>query len=149
MGLFKDLWRMKKEAKALEKQVAAESGIDTSLRGLLHEAPGMLSQAGQMLHNMQAGQAEGERLRTQGVPALARLVAVRDTGMTIGVAGQDSPVAQLDLDVTLAGSPPFSATVQQVVPRLAVGRLIPGSNLPVKIDPLDHSKLIVDWEAPV
>jgi hypothetical protein len=149
MGLFKDLLKMRREAKALEQQVAAQSGIETSLRGLLHQAPGMLSQAGQALHTMQTGQAEGERLRAQGVPAIARLVAVRDTGMTIGVGGQDSPVAQLDLEVTLTGSPSFTATVQQVVPRLAVGRLIPGSTLPVRVDPLDHSKLIVDWEAPV
>lgn len=55
----------------------------------------------------------------------------------------------MGLEVTVAGAPPFRATVEPIVPRLAVGRLIPGSNLPVRIDPLDHSKLIVDWEAPV
>ena len=34
-------------------------------------------------------------------------------------------------------------------PRLAVGRLVPGTSLPVKVDRADPQKLIVDWEAPV
>jgi len=134
------------------KKQAEATGVDTSLRGLLAQAPGMMSQATDALAQVQSGKDEGDRLRAEGVPGTAKLLAVRDAGMTLGggaVGGLDNPVAVLDLEVTLEGSESYRATITQMVPRLAVGRLIPGTDLPVKVDPMDHSKLLVDWEAPV
>ncbi|MDP9340950.1 MAG: hypothetical protein M3Q23_02330 [Actinomycetota bacterium] len=157
MGIFKDLREAKKAAKELQGQaeeLQRESGAPTGLKGALEmmkQAPGMMAQATQALHDVQAQQAEAARLQTEGVPATAKLLAVRDAGMTMtGMgAGMDSPVADLDLEVTIPGSDPFRTTVRAAVPRFQMARLAPGALLPVRIDPLDHSKLVVDWNAPV
>lgn len=148
MGIFKDVRKLNKQA----KEMAKEQGVDTSLRGLMKQAPGMLEQASQQLQQVQAGQAESQRLKAEGVPATAKLLAVRDAGITLGggaVGGLDNPVADLDLEVTLEGREPYRTTVRQMVPRLAVARLIPGSELPVRVDAADPSAVLVDWDAPI
>lgn len=153
MGLFKDLRNLRKQTKALRRQ-SDEQGVDTSIRGLLSSAPGLLSQAGQALQQVQSGKAESDRLRAEGIPGRARLLAIRDTGMTIGgtslgMSGEKNPVAELDLEITVGSDQPYRTTIRQMVPRLSVGRLIPGSDLPVKVDPRDGSNALVDWEAPL
>ena len=148
MGLFKDVRKLNKQA----KEMAKEEGVDTSLRGLMKQAPGMLEQVSQQLQQVQTGQAESQRLKTEGVPATAKLLAVRDAGVTLGgaaVGGLDNPVADLDLEVTVEGREPYRVTVRQMVPRLAVARLLPGSELPVRVDAADPSAVLVDWDAPV
>jgi hypothetical protein len=148
MGIFKDVRKLNKQA----KEMAKEQGVDTSLRGLMKQAPGMLEQASQQLQQVQTGQAESQRLKTEGLPATAKLLAVRDAGVTLGgaaVGGLDNPVADLDLEVTVEGREPYRVTVRQMVPRLAVARLLPGSELPVRVDAADPSAVLVDWDAPV
>lgn len=148
MGIFKDLWRLNKQA----KEIAKEQGFATNLRGLMKMAPGMLEQAGQQLQQVQAGQAETQRLKAEGLPATAKLLAVHDAGITLGgaaVGGLDNPVADLDLEVTLKAREPYRVTVRQMVPRLAVARLLPGSDLPVRVDAADPSAVVVDWDAPI
>lgn len=145
MGLFKDLRALRKQS----RQMQQDAGMGTGLLGLVKATPGLVAQATETLHDVQEGQAEGARLLAEGRPGTARLVAVRDTGTTIGTGAQDNPVAELDLDVRLDGRDPYRATVTQLIPRLAVGRLVPGSELPVKVDRNDPQKLVVDWEAPV
>jgi hypothetical protein len=153
MGLFKDLKNVTKQSKELKKQ-AEDQGVDTSMRGMLASASGSLSQASDMLAQAQTGKAEGDRLRTEGVPAQARILAIRDTGMTLGGAvlgapGQENPVADLDIEVSWEGVEPYRVTIRQLVPRLHVGRLVPGTSIPAKVDPLDHANLVLDWEAPI
>ena len=153
MGIFKDLRRLTKQAKQMRAH-AEEQGVDTSLRGMLASAPGLLSQASEAMSQAQEGKAEGDRIRAEGVPAQARILAIRDTGMTLGGAalgapGSENPVADLDLEVTIEGAARFHVTIRQVVPRLHVGRLIPGTSIPAKVDLLDHAKLVLDWEAPI
>lgn len=148
MGIFKDVRKLNKQAKELAK----EQGIDTSLRGMMKQAPGMLEQASQQLQQVQTGQAKGQRLRAEGVPATAKLLAVRDAGITLGggaVGGLDNPVADLDIEVIVDGREPYRVTIRQMVPRLAVARLIPGSELPVRVDAADPSAVLVDWDAPI
>lgn len=153
MGWFKDMRNLRKQVKEMQQQAAA-SGVDTSLGGMLARTPDMLAGATQAIQQAQQGKAEGDRLRAQGLPGRARLLAVHDTGMTLGgsalgAAGQENPVAQLHLEVSVGGRPPYQATVTQMVPRLAVARLVPGSELPVKVDPLDPTNVLVDWDAPL
>lgn len=153
MGLFKDLRKLKKQAKALSEQASEQSGVDASLGGLLRQAPNMMNQATEALSLVQEGQAERDRLNQIGVRAAARLVSVRETGMTVGGSGlgaaRENPVADLDLEVSLPDDEPYPVTVRQMVPRLAVARLVPGSQLPVIVDPGDRQKLLIDWEAPI
>jgi hypothetical protein len=146
MGLFKDLRNARKEAKALQEELTGGTSSFGMLRELVSEAPAMLHQAGEQLHGLQEGQAEGDRIRSTGVSGRATIAAVRDTGMTIGLGGMDNPVAELDLDVTVDGTPPYRLTQRQMVPRLQIGRLVPGATVPVKVDPVDHDKVVVLWE---
>ncbi len=149
MGLFKDLRKLSKQA----KQMGRESGVDTSVRGLLKQGPGMIQQASDALGQVQAGKAEGDRLRSVGVPGRAILLTVEDTGMTVGgttlAAALENPVADLELEVTYGDSEPYQLTVRQMVPRLDVARLVPGTELPVLVDPSDPQQVLVDWDAPV
>jgi hypothetical protein len=156
MGIFKDLREAKKAARELQKpaEIQQQTGMPTGLKGtvgMMKQAPGLFAQATGALQQAQAQQAEASRLQAEGVPGMAKLIQARDAGITMtGMgAGMDSPVADLDLEVTLPGSESFRTTVRAAVPRLQVARLAPGAPLPVRVDPLDHSKLVVDWNAPV
>ncbi len=145
MGIFKDLWNARKQMKALEKQTFGTTSSVGMLGELVKEAPGMIQQASATLGQMGADNAQAQQLGQTGVDAQATIVAVRDTGTTIGVGGVESPVAELDLMVHLAGHPDTKATVRTPVPRLSIGRLTPGGTLPVKVDPLDLTKAAVVW----
>jgi hypothetical protein len=146
--VFKDLRAMKKQAKELQKeQLGGRSGFG-AMRDMLKQAPGMMQQGMDQLKQMQAGQAEAQRLLSQGVDATATFVAARETGMAVGAEGFEQPLAELDLDVELPGQPPAQITIRQVVPRLSFGRLVPGAVFPVKVDPMDHSKVVILWDAP-
>ena len=157
MGIFKDLREARKAQKQLvqeAEQLQEQTGMRPGLGGLMDmmkEAPGLLAQATGALQQAQAGQAEAARLQTEGVPAMAKLVQAHDAGITMtGMgAGMESPVADLVLDVSIPGQQSYRTTVRAAVPRLQVARLAPGSALPVRVDPLDHSKLVVDWDAPI
>ncbi|MGO8798047.1 MAG: hypothetical protein ACLQJL_03045 [Roseiarcus sp.] len=66
-----------------------------------------------------------------GVRCSAKVLAVADTGVTI----DEDPVAQLTLLVSPPpGAPPFDATIEATVSRLAIPRN--GDRLPVVCDPL-------------
>ena len=84
---------------------------------------------------------------------LARLLAVRDTGLTLGGthlgAARDNPVADLRLEVHLGAGDPYETIVREMVPRLAVGRLVPGNELAVRVDPDDRHTVLVDWDTPM
>ncbi len=148
MGFLKDIRKLTKQA----KQMGTESGVDTSVRGLLRQAPGMIQQASDALSQVQAGKAAGDGLRTVGAPGRAVLLSVKDTGMTLGgtavAAALENPVADLELEVTFDDAEPYQLTVRQMVPRLAVARLVPGTELPVLVDPADPRQVLVDWDAP-
>jgi len=81
-----------------------------------------------------------ELLRT-GVRAVATVLEVRDTG----TSRNDDPSVQLTLDVAATGqSPPFRASVTQVVSRVCIPR--PGDRLEVAFDPLHPDDLVLDTE---
>jgi hypothetical protein len=143
MGAIRDFLRFRKQAKEERGQMPA-----ADLAQMIGAASGTLEDVPGLLDAIVDAEEEAERLRRDGVEATATLVAVRETGITIGTGEQDDPMAELDLDVVVGDEPPTRVTTRQVVPRLAAGRLVPGSELPVIVDPTDHARLIVDWNAP-
>ncbi|HET9249756.1 MAG TPA: hypothetical protein VFP13_07455 [Actinomycetota bacterium] len=142
MGRIRDFLRFRKQAKDAGELMPAADLAEAlgAASGTLEDVPGILDA-------IVDAEEEAERLRRDGVEATATLVAVRDTGITIGTGAQDGPMAELDLDVVVGDGPPERVTTRQVVPRLSGGRLVPGSELPVIVDPTDHTKLVVDWDA--
>lgn len=81
-------------------------------------------------------------LRTEGLRGMATVVSVGDTGVTVN----NDPVAIIALDVSLPGTSLYRVEVRQLVSRMAVGALTPGSQLPVVVDPDDLTQVVVDWE---
>ncbi|MCU0280429.1 MAG: hypothetical protein MUE66_01035 [Acidimicrobiia bacterium] len=84
------------------------------------------------------------RLLRAGLPARALVERMWETGVTIN----ESPVFGFGLQVTREGEEAYSAEVQQAVPRMLVGAVLPGATLAVKVDPADPARVAIDWSAP-
>ena len=81
------------------------------------------------------------RIEQSGTPGEARVVSVGQTGMLIN----NNPVIEFDLEVTLPGMAPYRTTTRSTVPIIALPRVMPGARLPIKADPSEPSKIVVDW----
>lgn len=86
------------------------------------------------------GEDEARLIRKSGTTATARVLELRDTGMTLN----ENPVVSLRVMVQPDGLPPFEATMKALVGRLDVPRVQPGAILPVKYDPNDHARVALD-----
>jgi hypothetical protein len=82
---------------------------------------------------------EARRLLQIGRRGHAMVMAVRDTGKTVG----ENPETELDLCVALAGQEPYRVTHRQVIARIAVGSLWPGAKVPIRVDPSDPHNVLV------
>lgn len=82
-------------------------------------------------------------LRDRGVPGQATVKAARATGETRNL----NPVYDVDLMVMPDNGQAYNATVRTEVNSLAVAQCVPGTRVPVKADPVDPTKLWVDWVA--
>lgn len=86
------------------------------------------------------GEDEARLIRKNGAPAMAEVLELKDTGMTLN----ENPVVSLRVMVRPEGVPPFEATMKALVGRLDVPRVQPGAMLPVKYDPNDHTRVALD-----
>jgi hypothetical protein len=57
------------------------------------------------------------------------------------------PTITMELDVELPGRASYRAGARQPVGRLVIGRLEPGTTIPVRVDPEDLEKVVVDEPA--
>lgn len=127
MGMFKDLRSMSKTAKELKKD---------------NPSPGfreMISQGKEALESVQdqfgdSAIAEDPNARS----GTAVITAIRDTGVTMN----ENPNVEFDLEVSSGGFT-YEATHTQVVSRLQVPNLQPGTTVNVKIHPTDQDKLVI------
>lgn len=110
----------------------------------------VMSVAGAMLYltGRKVGSFSGvaPRLLRTGLPARAVVERMWETGVTVN----GSPVFGFGLQVTRDGQEAYPAEVQQAVPRMLVGAVLPGGTLAVKVDPADPARVGIDWsESPV
>jgi hypothetical protein len=89
------------------------------------------------------GYHEAQRLRTQGVPGQAGIVSMRQTGVYLN----EQPQVELTLQVETEMHGPYQVTVREYVPLMMLGALSSGRPLPVKVDPADPQKLVIEWES--
>jgi hypothetical protein len=82
-----------------------------------------------------------KRMLATGLPGTATVVAVSDTGVTVN----NDPVAALTLDVAVGDGVPYRVETRQLVSRMAVGALQPGTRLPVLVDPTDKNQVVIDF----
>ena len=127
MGMFKDMRDLSKAGKEMKK----ERG------GSLKMMKDGLAQANQMVQGVQADQQLAERLANEGVDGTATIVSMQATGANINM----QPELQFQLTVDVNGSQ-SSVTHTQVVSPAVIGQLQPGAQVPVKVDPNDHSQLM-------
>ncbi len=133
MGFFKDLNNIKKQADAMTPQEYKGIG------GMMRMSRDGMAQMSSAMNDMAAEAQRANHLSTAGLPGTATITALRDTGATVN----DHPVVELDLQVSLSGGAPYAATTRQTINRLYVGNFQPGTAVSVKVDPADHSQLII------
>jgi hypothetical protein len=128
MGMFKDMRDLSKAGKEMKK----ERG------GSLKMMKDGLAQANQAVQQVQGDQELAERLANDGVDGTATIIQMVATGQTINM----QPQLQFQMSVDVNGSV-STVTHTQVVSPAIIGQLQPGAQVPVKVDPSDHSKLMI------
>lgn len=128
MGMFKDMRDLSKTGKQMKK----ERG------GSLQMMKDGLAQANQAVQQVQSDQALAEKLANGGIDATATINQMQATGKTVNM----QPELQFDLTVDIGGSQSQVTHVQVVSPAI-IGQLQPGAQVPVKVDPDDHSQLMI------
>jgi len=87
---------------------------------------------------VQGSQALVERLSSEGVDGEATVNQLRATGKQVNYR----PELELDLMVDVNGQM-RQVTHTQVISPVLIGQLQPGATVPVKVDPNDHSQLVI------
>jgi len=122
VGMFKDLRDLHKASKEVERP-----GLRDSLK-----------QANEAVQAFQAGQQQAVDVAANGVLGKATITAMRDTGTVLN----ELHVLELDLTVEVNGFQ-SEVTHTEAVSPLLIGRLAPGAEITVKVDPEDHSRLVL------
>ena len=128
MGMFKDMRDLSKAGKQMKK----ERG------GSLQMMKDGLAQANQAVQQVQTDQELAERLANEGVDGTATIEQLVATGKTVNM----QPELQFQMTVDVNGSQ-SQVTHTQVVSPAIIGQLQPGAQVPVKVDPNDHSQLMI------
>ncbi|MEK7252246.1 MAG: hypothetical protein AAB198_03185 [Actinomycetota bacterium] len=81
------------------------------------------------------------KLREAGIPGTATIVAVGDTGVTVN----NDPVAAFTLDVAVDDGIPYRVHIRQLVSRVLMGAVLPGSRVGVVVDPVERELVTIDW----
>jgi hypothetical protein len=87
--------------------------------------------------------SQSETIQAAGLDAEAVITAMHDVGMANGT----TRMYELDLAVTLPGSPTYHVKHVAWVPLAHVGRLYAGEPLRAKVDPTDHNSMFLDLDA--
>jgi hypothetical protein len=127
MGMFKDLFKLTREAQELKRNTPTPS---------MGEMVGRLRQTVEQINTQQGDSA---RLLAEGIPGTA---IIREMGTPERGAAWFN--LMLDLEVHPTTRDPYRVANEYLVP--AAVPLAPGLELPVKIDPDDAVKLAIDWD---
>jgi hypothetical protein len=82
------------------------------------------------------------RLRTSGIRAQARVLAVLPTSMSVN----DMPLVKLQVSIELPGQAPYTAESKMVIHGALLVRAIPGASVPVRVDPKKPNKFILELD---
>ena len=101
----------------------------------------ILTLPGCVIIDRMSGVAEARDLNTHGIPAQARILKLWDTGITVN----NDPVVGLQVEVTPADRAPYIATIERaLISRLDVPRVQPRSVIPVRFDPNNPARVVID-----
>jgi hypothetical protein len=126
MGMFKDLFKLTREAKELKRNTPTPSMGE------------MVGQMRETVESINAQQADSGRVLAEGTPATA---IIRDLGTPERGAAWFN--LMLDLEVRPTIGRPYRIANEYLVP--ASAQLEPGVELPVRVDANDPAKIAIDW----
>lgn len=89
------------------------------------------------------GYAEAQRIKAQGVPGQATITGMRQTGVYVN----EQPQIELQLQVQDQMYGSRQIVVKEYVPLMMLGALSSGRPLPVKVDPANPNKVVIEWES--
>ena len=128
MGMFKDMRDLHK----IGKEETKKRG------GMFKMAKDGLAQANETMQQFQASQVLAQELATGGVAGQATIHSLAATGKEINL--QPELTFQLTVDVNGFTT---DVTHTQVVSPAMLGQLVPGATVPCRVDPNDHTKLLL------
>ena len=128
MGMFKDLRDLNKAGK---EQVKKQGGMFNMMKT-------GLAQANEAVQQIQSDQELADSLATHGVDGQATIKSQVATGKYVNM----QPELRFELSVDVNG---FTSeqTLTQVVSPAVLGQLQPGAVVPCRVDPGDHSELML------
>lgn len=91
-------------------------------------------------HWSRAKRERQAHLERHGIRGVALVLAVEETGTRIN----DNPVLKLMLQIT-AGAMSFQAHHEEIVPPLLLSRVVPGSSIPILVDPQRPNVVALQW----
>lgn len=94
-----------------------------------------------MVAGMTGNTKAGRALMATGADAQATVLGLQQTGTFVN----NNPQVILTLQVSPPGQPPFQAQTSTILPLVAVPQVQPGNVVNVKYDPMDHSKVMVNF----
>lgn len=132
MGFFKDLNKLNKQAKEIQKS-------QPPVKDQMANAMAQMEQANQFMAQQAA--AGGLAYDPNAVEGTAQVLAVRDTGMRVNLNAS----LQIDLLITIPGQPPRPATITSVVEPQHLAVVQPGAQLRVKANPQTPEQALIIW----
>jgi hypothetical protein len=140
--MFKDMNKMTKQAKDIQKA----QGKRTGMIGMLRDMPSQLSQASSAVDDAMALQADIQKqqaLLTTGTQGKATVKSLSDTGTLVNF----QPQVVLGLEVTCPGQDAYTTQLTTAVPQIYLAQLQPGASIGVRVDQTDPNFIAIDWAA--
>lgn len=81
------------------------------------------------------------RLQKTGISAMATILDVKDTGVTIN----NSPQVKLTLELKNSFGQKYTTQMRVLVSRINPGAYRPGMTIPVKVDPKNEQNVVIDY----
>src|ERR1700737_2528349 len=103
--------------------------------------------AGNIQTGLQLREVDPE-LIANGLPGTALISTVAATKMSFGTNAFADPVLAFDLEVRLPDHEPYAVAIQQRVPHIYEGAVIPGATVTVRVDRADPQRLAIDFNQP-
>lgn len=90
--------------------------------------------------NSFTGEDDAREIREKGLPAKGTVLKIWETGIRVN----DNPVVGFLLEIHAEGMAPYEAQTKALISILWIPQIQPGAVLPVKFDPKDPSRIVLD-----
>jgi hypothetical protein len=83
---------------------------------------------------------QDDKLRREGVPADARVLALRQTGTW----SANNPQVEIELEIQIPGKDPYTIRTVKVIPVVNAPSVQPGAILHIKVAADDPNRIVID-----